>query len=85
MLLVSPALIEEEIAAAPFSSDFDGHATCVESRKLADCFRATAEACGCAFLDAAIYARAGADGLHLTAGSHAKLGGALAAAVTELI
>jgi len=56
------------------SSMFSGH------------YRRFAEQCGCGFLDAAeVIVSSDVDGIHLDAGEHRKLGGAVAARIREML
>ncbi len=82
VVLVSPIHIDD---TAPAYAEMTGPsfdaAGVAHSRALAAEIRRVAEARGAAFVDAAQVARAGADGLHLTADSHAPLAAAVAAAI----
>ncbi|MDL2237631.1 SGNH/GDSL hydrolase family protein [Christensenellaceae bacterium OttesenSCG-928-K19] len=86
LLLVSPILITEEVEQAPFGGEFrEVSEACRQSGLLAGCLQAKAAGLGCAFLDAARYAQAAADGVHLDEKGHAALAQAVKQKVEELV
>ncbi|HBU11889.1 MAG TPA: GDSL family lipase [Clostridiales bacterium] len=85
VLIVSPVLIGSQIGELPFSEEFGGAAAHEESRRLRGFLQAKAAANSCAFLDAAEYAEAAGDGIHMDAAGHGRLAKALEEKVRELV
>lgn len=85
VLLILPPPLGEGILYPPFRDDFGGRPAIDASEQLNREYRKIAERYGLDTLDAAAYAEAGADGLHLTAESHVMLGHAIAEKVRELL
>ena len=85
LLIVSPPHLGEELLRSPFSADYGGMRAIEASRELAPLYRERAKNYDAAFLDAADHAVAGADGVHMDAESHGRLGEAVADAVRGLL
>ena len=84
-ILVLPALLNERIQWPPYKGDASAAGAVARSKALNDTYRELALEYGISFVDAAAFAEAGADGLHLTPESHVRLGHAVAAALDEEI
>ena len=83
ILLVSPIAVGAEIESSVYEC-FDN--TSIEvAAQLAARYEALAAQTGCAFLDAALYAKPGSDQLHMDADSHRALADAMAAKVRQLL
>lgn len=85
VLLVSPPPFGPGILFSPFDADYDGFRTIEASMKLPELYREKAALFGAEFLDAAEYAKTGADGVHLTAEGHAALGQAVADKIRSMV
>ena len=85
ILLVSPISIAKDIASTPFSDEFGGIAGYEQSLLLPKYIAQKAEALGCHFIDAAQYADAVIDGVHMDEANHAKLAAAIAEKVKTII
>ena len=84
ILLISPPLIRKGISASPFGHSFSEEAVKV-SEELAALYEEAAKRQECHYLDAAgIVVPSREDHLHLTAGEHEKLAGAIAGTVREI-
>ena len=87
IILVSPPELGEDIQKSPFYGGSDGfdEESVAKSKEFARYYRQIADRYGCAFVDAARYARASEeDQLHLTAAGHAALSEAIYDAVLKL-
>lgn len=78
VLLILPPYIGHGIEFSPFSKDYGGRKAIPASRQLNLEYRKIAERDHLAYVDASKYVRAGADGVHMTAPSHARLAEAIA-------
>lgn len=83
ILLISPPEVSESITETVFADEFGGAAH-AESLKFPGFIKAVAEGQGCAFLDAALYTKAGSDGLHITANCHRRLAEAIAEKIKSM-
>lgn len=83
ILLLAPIHIGTEIAHSSFTM-FDD-ASRAMSMELGPRYRALAESCGCAFLDAAAVAGPGADQLHMASDGHQAVAEALAPMIRGLL
>jgi len=82
IILVSPSYIDDTasgfIEAQKAGENMFNILSADKSRNLAEPIKALANKTGCDFLDAGLIAKAGDDGVHLTAESHGVLAEALA-------
>lgn len=85
LLIISPITIGENIEQTDFSDEFGGKNAYEQSLLLSKYIKGEAEEIGCAFLDAAEYAKPGADAIHMDDKSHARLGAALAKKVRDIL
>lgn len=85
VLLILPPPVGDGILFSPFRNDFGGEQAIEASRQLNREYRKIADRFGLESLDAAAYAVAGADGIHLTAESHVLLGHAIAEKVQAML
>lgn len=84
VLAILPARIGPGIFSPPFGAEFGRPTIIEESVQLNEKYAAAATALEVPFVDAAQYAAAGPDGLHLTAESHIRLASAVADALRSL-
>lgn len=85
VILVLPALLNERICWPPYQGDASPQGAVARSRELHEAYRTLAAERGLPTVDAAVMARAGEDGLHLTRESHVRLGRAVAAKLAETL
>ncbi len=83
ILIVSPIAIGEDIEQSIY--ECFSNQSIRTAQQLAELYRQLAEQTGCAFLDAAQFARPGSDQLHMDADSHRALALALADKVRTLL
>lgn len=84
IILVSPVEIADSIMQSEFYPYF-GERSVEQSRQFASLYRKVASEEGIAFLDAATFARAGRDGVHITPDGLATLGKAIAEEIKQLL
>jgi len=86
LLLAAPIRIDPSYRDSTLFLDMFGERAAERSEAFAPAYRAFAQEAGVAFLDAAEFARANpADGIHMAAPDHERLGKAFAAKVRELL
>ena len=86
LLLVSPILLDESYKLNDVFHGMFGEDGVARSRALAPVYRRFAEENGIDYLDAASYAAASsADGIHMSAEDHIRLGGQIAAKIRDII
>ncbi|MDR1579270.1 MAG: SGNH/GDSL hydrolase family protein [Synergistaceae bacterium] len=85
ILITSPVAVGTHIDKTFFSDEFGGKNAHEESLKAPEYLKIKAHLLGCEFLDAAKYAKTGADAIHLDTESHRKLAEALAEKIRKII
>jgi len=85
ILVASPVAVGSHIEKVPFADEFGGLRSREESLKAPAYLSVVAKSHGCEFIDAAKYAKTGADAIHLDTESHRKFAKALAARIKKII
>jgi lysophospholipase L1-like esterase len=86
VLLVSPILIDPSYKNNALFYDMFGENATERSQRLAEAYKEFADANGIYFMDASLYGKAdAADGVHMAADSHLRLGKAFAEKVKEIL
>ena len=84
ILLISPVLLNEEWGKSLHGTVFDS--TSVEKmKKMADVFEIIAKRHSCHFMNAAMYAKASGDGVHMNEEAHKQLGIAIAKKIQTIL
>jgi lysophospholipase L1-like esterase len=85
ILIISPVAVGAHIDKTFFCDEFGGKNAHEESLKAPEYLKSKARLLGCEFLDAAKYAKTGADAIHLDTESHRNLAEALAEKIKEMV
>lgn len=84
ILLISPPELDPSVLETPYGFYYDAESVAA-SQALHRWYAEVAERYGCAFLNAADYARTGSDGVHMNREGHRALAEALAGKIRRLI
>ncbi len=84
ILIAAPIHITDDWGKSLHDTVFD-QTSIAKSKQLAACYEFVAKLRGCAFIDAAQFAAASGDGVHMTAAEHQKLGQAMADRVRAML
>jgi lysophospholipase L1-like esterase len=85
ILVASPVAVGSHIEKCSFADEFGGARSHEESLKSPGYLSAVAKIHGLEFIDAAKYAKTGADAIHLDRDSHKKFAKALAAKIKKIV
>ncbi len=85
VLVISPIEVGEYLTVAALREEFGGFGAHELSKKMPALYREAADKYRCAFLNGALFACPGADGIHMDAENHAELGIAVAEKIKTIL